>query len=1426
MAKSANILQVGGRLLVTGELHIYELGTTNSLAGHEVSPGALLTLLEQSESAPRWWRVQIANNSSAVAEGWVPDWRLAPGEACRCVDASDLVSFDEALAESLKSEASDAEPKEEMPEGTPEEREDWFEKRTKAHIARVQRYAKLLEEAVPGVVEASKDHDDSKLKEPQRTPYIALTWKHKWDDYKSYKKPGTIDDAAINKATVQHVKGEEHHPEHWTDQKAEDLINKEDRDKSSKEMVDATKMPDIAVAEMVADWAAMSEELKQGSPRGWADKNVNVRWKFTPEQKALIYKLIGVVEKAESLKSAAAVEFPVGMPVVVNTTSWSEHMWASAREDVAAAQGRGVVEDIDDEGKFPYRVRLITNNTVFCDASDLSLDPAAGLKTFDEALAESLKSEAAERLLPGDKFITTETSFHGWAARMTGDIDDMARELPAGAVVTLIQRDDGNWGGRWYVKAEGIKGYYWVLRDFLYDDWLPAEGLVRFEDAIQKEAAYRGKFEVGMKLLVTAPEMVAVVGDKPLTYQHFPTGTVIELLERMPLGHPYVVEYWAFRTGDEVGSTSLAALRKTCKPMGDLVSLEEAMEREASYAPAGIRPGDVVQYRGRATLRVYFPKVSPVGSAWSLGESFLTPLQHTNIDGDDLLTVQGVCAQFPDMYVVKRADNKYFVMYPKDLEVIKPVDTIPFEEALEKEASIPYVKVGDQFRLPQGCRATGYRTVQAARQDRVGVPIDIGPGEIVTAVEFVEDRLGEMYIFERNDVPEGGLRYTRMTPYDLARMAEMHHLFGTITFDEALAEGLKSEAVKKLRSGMRLLYGGLANPTMDWVTGWDEQRGDVTHDGEGAERVRLPAGSVVTLVKRIYSKWAGERRWVAETAEGRMVLLDGYALEVSEPAEGLFSLEEAMEKGATVKGMLRPGMLLDVVMPLVHTNDQLNTPPGAQVKLLGPNDRGRIWDIETRVRRGAWQWGMAYTSDLQECCSPAMELVSLETAMSRNAKALREALAADSGDFSGTAPWEAYDASKAVQPRDLGLGWDDAAWESIAGRQLRRSSALAGVPHSYLDLTEMYAEDFPELPRYWRTDLRLGRELYRLRTTSKEEAERTYEEWESVLLRREGLIPFEEALEKEAAAELKVGDKVIVLPGLYRSTGCFKTAEEALAVPVRADASHHISIDPVGTVLEVSAEGVEVLIDWDRCYADTSECTPRSGPAWSKNLIPKENLVLDELIPFEQAVEESLKSEAAWPKTTPPGPRLKDFVVGQPVTVVNHKGLTDEGAPAIKEGIVTDFSEANNWVIIQTYDGKELAFYPWRLRGDETLKPFDEALAESLKSEAAATYYDGYFKVGDVVKLLLPIETFWGTDLEKLVVDGATPMSKLPEPLPEVLLRVGTQLTCVKPQHPSYWQLEDGRYVYMPSGQSERDLEVVYLSGTISFEEALQQEKE
>lgn len=54
-------------------------------------------------------------------------------------------------------------------------------------------------------------------------------------------------------------------------------------------------MPEMDLAEMVCDWAAMSKEFGD-SLKGWADKNINKKWKFNKRQNKIIYELIDYIE--------------------------------------------------------------------------------------------------------------------------------------------------------------------------------------------------------------------------------------------------------------------------------------------------------------------------------------------------------------------------------------------------------------------------------------------------------------------------------------------------------------------------------------------------------------------------------------------------------------------------------------------------------------------------------------------------------------------------------------------------------------------------------------------------------------------------------------------------------------------------------------------------------------------------------------------------------------------------------------------------------------------------------------------------------------------------------------------------------------------------------------------------------------------------
>jgi len=198
------------------------------------------------------------------------------------------------------------------------EKEDYFIERTNKHIGLVKKYCKKIveydKEKFKNLLTQCEKHDDSKLKEPEKTPYISITWRHKSDNYKSYKKPGLLSDKKENEATLHHITSNSHHPEYhsyYIEDVVDAMKNSKDRDDPKREIVDAHRMPDLDIAEMVADWCAMGEELGN-SAKSWADKNVNIRWKFDDKQKKLIYELIDVCTKPNNIKQAK--EYAPGIP--------------------------------------------------------------------------------------------------------------------------------------------------------------------------------------------------------------------------------------------------------------------------------------------------------------------------------------------------------------------------------------------------------------------------------------------------------------------------------------------------------------------------------------------------------------------------------------------------------------------------------------------------------------------------------------------------------------------------------------------------------------------------------------------------------------------------------------------------------------------------------------------------------------------------------------------------------------------------------------------------------------------------------------------------------------------------------------------------------------------------------------------------------
>lgn len=173
-----------------------------------------------------------------------------------------------------------------------EEMKKFFDKRTERHIDLVQKYAQKIAETNPNlfeVINQASNHDNSKYEEPEYTPYLYITWDYKCkDEGKNYTIPSHIND---NDATLHHIKNNRHHPEFHDEESGDNSLNRNNRDTIPEKTTDASKMTDIDIAEMVADWCAMSEE-KGNNPKSWADRNVNKRWNFNNKQTDLIYKLI------------------------------------------------------------------------------------------------------------------------------------------------------------------------------------------------------------------------------------------------------------------------------------------------------------------------------------------------------------------------------------------------------------------------------------------------------------------------------------------------------------------------------------------------------------------------------------------------------------------------------------------------------------------------------------------------------------------------------------------------------------------------------------------------------------------------------------------------------------------------------------------------------------------------------------------------------------------------------------------------------------------------------------------------------------------------------------------------------------------------------------------------------------------------------
>ena len=152
----------------------------------------------------------------------------------------------------------------------------FYEERTRKHIKRVKvnllniisKYKQLnLEELDKRLM----NHDKSKFSVDEYVPYIWMTeFYRKKQLGEEFKYPNKDIKKEINEAIKHHYKVNRHHPEFHNDIQN---MNNED------------------IVEMVCDWAAMSQEFNNGL-KEFADKKIDIKYKFTNKQKVLIYKLI------------------------------------------------------------------------------------------------------------------------------------------------------------------------------------------------------------------------------------------------------------------------------------------------------------------------------------------------------------------------------------------------------------------------------------------------------------------------------------------------------------------------------------------------------------------------------------------------------------------------------------------------------------------------------------------------------------------------------------------------------------------------------------------------------------------------------------------------------------------------------------------------------------------------------------------------------------------------------------------------------------------------------------------------------------------------------------------------------------------------------------------------------------------------------
>lgn len=177
-----------------------------------------------------------------------------------------------------------------------QEQIDFYYTRTNIHIHLVRKYIKKIYDVwkFPALQERQQIHDQTKYYIPELVPYIFTTWMYHCQKNNILFEISEDLKKRMHEATYHHVKNNRHHPEFHDKTTTSESINSVNRDKPPERIVSGENMTNTDIAEMVADWCAVSEERKN-TPQDWAKANINIRWKFTPVQEDLIYNIMLIV---------------------------------------------------------------------------------------------------------------------------------------------------------------------------------------------------------------------------------------------------------------------------------------------------------------------------------------------------------------------------------------------------------------------------------------------------------------------------------------------------------------------------------------------------------------------------------------------------------------------------------------------------------------------------------------------------------------------------------------------------------------------------------------------------------------------------------------------------------------------------------------------------------------------------------------------------------------------------------------------------------------------------------------------------------------------------------------------------------------------------------------------------------------------------